>query len=230
VNLVLAPLLIWLYFAIAPTDGEPLSDLVRFLWALVWFNMVILIFNLIPVFPLDGGRILQSLLWFLLGRSRALAVSAGVGLFAAAALLVFTMLSKLWWFALVAAFLLFGSFAGLKTALVLLRIDRLPRRVDRFCPRCHALPPVGECWRCDACRTTIDLFDQGVCPECGILFSCAMCTECGQLSSMSEWCRAEAIPEAGKTVLTDSPTTHAADTPWVTSDQPPEFGSPTENK
>jgi Zn-dependent protease len=221
VNLVLAPLLIWSYYAIAPTAEPPLADFVQFLWALVWFNMVILILNLIPVFPLDGGRILQSLLWFLIGRSRALAVSAGIGLFAAAALFVFTLLSKLWWFALVAAFLLLGSFVGLKTALILLRIDRLPRRVDLFCPRCHASPPVGECWRCDACRNTIDLFDQGVCPGCGILFAYAMCTECGEPSPMVEWCRAEVILEAGTTVLTDPPTTDAAATPWFTSDQPP---------
>jgi Zn-dependent protease len=34
-------------------------------------NLMILIFNLLPVYPLDGGQILRSLLWFGCGRRAA---------------------------------------------------------------------------------------------------------------------------------------------------------------
>ncbi len=41
----------------------------------VWFiNLGLLIFNLLPIYPLDGGQILRSLLWFAVGRARSLMI------------------------------------------------------------------------------------------------------------------------------------------------------------
>src|SRR5215469_6083362 len=38
----------------------------------VWFmNLGLLIFNMLPIYPLDGGQILRSLLWFVAGRARS---------------------------------------------------------------------------------------------------------------------------------------------------------------
>ena len=39
----------------------------------------LLIFNMLPIYPLDGGQILQSLLWFVLGRARSLMVTVVIG-------------------------------------------------------------------------------------------------------------------------------------------------------
>ena len=50
---------------------------------LFWINIVsltLLIFNMLPLFPLDGGQLLQSLLWFKFGFTRAMNIACLVGL------------------------------------------------------------------------------------------------------------------------------------------------------
>src|SRR5262249_52966507 len=42
-------------------------------------NLVLGLFNLIPAFPMDGGRVLRALLSGWLGRARATIIAAGIG-------------------------------------------------------------------------------------------------------------------------------------------------------
>ncbi|MEM9883276.1 MAG: site-2 protease family protein [Planctomycetota bacterium] len=46
---------------------------------IAYVNLALLIFNLLPIYPLDGGQIVQSVLWFFVGRSRSLRLTAGFG-------------------------------------------------------------------------------------------------------------------------------------------------------
>ncbi len=54
-------------------------DFVRFLGEVAWINRGLLIFNILPIYPLDGGQILRSLLWFPFGRARSLLVATSLG-------------------------------------------------------------------------------------------------------------------------------------------------------
>lgn len=84
----------------------------------LYVNLAILAFNLLPAFPLDGGRIARSLMWRRHGdRDRATATAAGVGrafgwgLVALGALSFFAGAIGGLWFALIGWFLIVASAA-----------------------------------------------------------------------------------------------------------------------
>lgn len=81
VNLVIAALL---FVGLAVTIGfAPLDDLAltgeNFLQRLMVINLMLVAFNLLPAFPMDGGRVLRALLAIPLGRRRATNIAANIG-------------------------------------------------------------------------------------------------------------------------------------------------------
>ncbi|MBL8859709.1 MAG: site-2 protease family protein [Planctomycetes bacterium] len=59
VNFVLAALIIPVWMLALMMDER--SDLTSILWYALWINIVLGVFNLIPAFPTDGGRILRAI-------------------------------------------------------------------------------------------------------------------------------------------------------------------------
>ena len=81
-------------------------ELVEALSAIVWINVGLLLFNMLPVFPMDGGRVLRALLSGWLGRLRATEIAAGLGRVLAVVGGVYFLLNGHWAQVFLAGFIL----------------------------------------------------------------------------------------------------------------------------
>jgi Zn-dependent protease len=189
VNVVLIPIL-WLLTSVALSAGwaETMPNAMRLLANIFFINKWLLIFNILPIFPLDGGQIVRSLLWFIIGRARSLMVATVIGFLGAAAFIVFAYEAGSTWLIIMAAFMVWNCWAGMKHALVLLKMSKIPRRENFSCPTCNSSPPMGAYWGCGNCRNAFDTFASGAaCPHCGAQYPETRCFDCGRAHPMNQW-------------------------------------------
>ena len=189
VNVALAPVLTLL--AVLGNTwgwGETMPNGYAFITALFYINWALLIFNMLPIYPLDGGQILQSLLWFVVGRARSLMVTVVIGFVGVGALILLAIWAHAVWFGILCVFILLNCWGGLMQARMLARIAKLPRRGGFVCPSCLQPPIIGPLWRCDKCGGAFDTFEtRASCPQCGAQFPVTGCPECGHAHSLAEW-------------------------------------------
>ena len=81
VNVVIAALIFMVLLVMGGESQVPGVQWFKdgFLSQLMWLNLFIVAFNLLPAFPMDGGRVLRSLLAIPLGRRRATVIAANIG-------------------------------------------------------------------------------------------------------------------------------------------------------
>ncbi len=88
VNVAIASTIaIYLYFSgrwstalnVEVVDSLTARTLPEFLERLMVINVVLVLFNMVPAFPMDGGRVLRSLLTMVVSKERATSIAASIG-------------------------------------------------------------------------------------------------------------------------------------------------------
>jgi len=117
VNLLLLPILTYAQHA-AGRAGWVNTNVDAYL-VLLWLwriNLMLLLFNLLPIYPLDGGQIVRALLWFPLGQIRSLFIATGIGFVGGGALLLWAFSQQSIWIGIMAFFLLSQAVVGWRQA------------------------------------------------------------------------------------------------------------------
>lgn len=189
VNVVLLPIL---FVAVVMTrsmgDLGTASDVYRLLRAVLYIDAGLLIFNILPVYPLDGGQILRSLLWFVMGRAHSLMAAAVIGIFGAIGFIGLAIYMQDAWLGLISFYVLANCWGGVQQGRALMQMAKLPRRDGFACPICHSSPPIGEYWKCNQCGQSFDTFATWAkCPRCSTQFPTSACIDCGRPSPMNAW-------------------------------------------
>ena len=189
VNLLLAPILTVLFLVARQSSlPETFPDGYLLLRSIFIINFGLLIFNLLPIYPLDGGQILRALLWFAIGRARSLMITVVIGFIGVAGLLILAIFARDILFGIICVFILLNCGRGLLEARALTQIAKLPRRPGFACPACHQPPVRAAIWRCGRCFKPFDTFETYArCPHCGADSLLTPCLDCGASHPITEW-------------------------------------------
>lgn len=140
----------WLVLSALPATAEAASFVVAYL---AYINVVLAVFNLIPALPLDGGRILRSLLALRYDQLRATRVAAGISKFFALLLGLLGLISFNF-FLLLIAFFIYIAVSGETQHAVVTQVlegikvgDLATRKVDTVPPNMSVQELVGKMLR-----------------------------------------------------------------------------------
>ena len=168
--------------------AQMMPDAYQLLRAIMWINVTLLVFNMLAIYPLDGGQILRSLLWFALGRARSLMVATVLGVVGVVEFLILALWLRSFWLGAISAFMLMNCRSGLRHAQGLLRRARLPHREGFACPSCRTAPAIGAYWKCGQRGQPFDTFQsRSVRPHFAAQFATTVCLDCGEQCPLQDW-------------------------------------------
>ena len=202
VNVALAPLLLIAISTAGPLgwsiffgDISAGSNLSSFLWQILRIDVGLFLFNILPIYPLDGGQILRSLLWFVMGRGKSLMAATIIGFLGLFGFLGLALSNwshgdefNAGWLLLIAFYAGSNCWTAFKAAKAMLRQEKIPRRMGLKCPSCGMAPPIGNYWACANCHQQFDTFETaGRCPHCATQYNTTTCLDCRRSAPQHEW-------------------------------------------
>jgi Zn-dependent protease len=100
-----------------PENPERIISSIRehFIFLLLVINVFLVVFNLIPAFPMDGGRVFRALLTIPFGRMKATLVAARVGQVLAVAFMGFSLYQQQPFHLFIGVFIFFAASAELRS-------------------------------------------------------------------------------------------------------------------
>jgi Zn-dependent protease len=115
-------------------------DLFRFIVSIAYINGFLLLFNILPVYPLDGGQIVRGLLWLKIGPIRSLKISSVIGFVGAGLFALWAITARSIWMGILAFFVFGQAQAGWRAAQHLsIESEEAARREAAVSP-----PPIPE--------------------------------------------------------------------------------------
>lgn len=136
VNVVLVPVffLLWTtmlgHYHLQPDDPVPMP--LQVVYHLMVVNGVLLVFNIMPIYPLDGGQIVQSFLWFFVGYRKSLQFVATIGMVAGIAMVGVGLWSGRWMLIILAIFIFFQALKGYTQAKLLAMSEQFEQNVNQM--------------------------------------------------------------------------------------------------
>lgn len=93
---------------------RPESDsvIIRVLGLVWWLNYSLLLLNILPIFPMDGGRALQEVLWMRYGFRKSMDIATRVGIVGSVLLAIFGWTSGREWFIILGVLFLYECMAA----------------------------------------------------------------------------------------------------------------------
>jgi Zn-dependent protease/predicted transcriptional regulator len=109
-SLIIGSICLFIYgYLISPNPVLSKNSVFGILWILGYMNLVLGIFNMLPAFPMDGGRVLRSFYATRMSYVKATQSAASVGKFFAILMAIFGIIVGNLWFPLIALFIYVGA-------------------------------------------------------------------------------------------------------------------------
>jgi Zn-dependent protease len=108
-----------------PLDFIPLHrafswfDPIRYIYQIYYVSYDLLLFNLLPIYPLDGGQMLHAGLWWKLGHYRALLIACVVGMVGSGFMIAVAIATRSLMLGLIGGSCFFNCFVNRKNALAM---------------------------------------------------------------------------------------------------------------
>ena len=174
-------LVLWLGLGVLAHLAAPFPAVARYADDLSVFNRFILLFNLIPAFPMDGGRILRDGLWHWMSAETATRIAVWVSRGIAVVAALFALYVRDFFFLLFPAFIFMqtmheqqivaiesrGTYGfSIRERLRRGRKQREFRQAIRHHIQTEATTAFHRCEACGVTELTAPTMDFRVCPDC----------------------------------------------------------------